>query len=181
MVQSISLNKLSFLKFFAIFAIGLLLFYGVYYSIFFQDIVKPLIVNFQTSISGFLLQLFGFAVETNMDQLIGSNILVKVSGGCDGIEATALYLIALFLFPIPIKYKWSGLLWGLLVLTILNILRIIGLFLVAKYYPNNFEFMHTQGGLYLYSFITILLVLIWSDWALKNYQKELKNSTNRSV
>lgn len=166
-------DRLSVIKFFLIFVVGLMLFYGFYYSIFFQDYLKAPILSSQTSLSAGLLQMFGYDVSVAGDEISGLGVLLKVSGGCDGIEATALYFIAILLFPISFKYKWVGLLAGVIVLSILNILRIMGLFWVALYWSEGFDFMHNQGGLYLYAFVTILLVLVWSDWALKKFKSEI--------
>jgi len=166
-------SKYSVFKFFSYFLVCIVLFYGIYYSIFFQDYLKDPILFAQTSISAALLSVLGFVVNVQGDSLSGMNILVKLSGGCDGLEATALLLAALSLFPIPFKYKWPGLLVGAITLSLLNIFRIVGLFLVALYQPDFFEFMHIQGGLYLFSFVGILIVIIWSDWALKRFRAEL--------
>ena len=166
-------DNFSVFKFFLAFVGCIMLFYFFYYSIFFQDHLRDPIILAQTNISAVLLSLFGYTVTVQSGALTGMNILVKVSGGCDGLEATALLIAALTLFPIPFKYKWPGLIIGAITLTILNIIRIVGLFLIALYWPEKFEFMHIQGGLYIFSFVSILLVIIWSDWALKNYKSAL--------
>ena len=160
-------------KFITAFAACIVLFYILYYSFFFQDYVKPPLLTAQTAIGAVLLNLFGLPVAATGDVLAGAGASVKVAGGCDGLEATALLLAAILVFPIPFKFKWPGLLAGLVVLSILNIIRIAGLYVVKLYWPGAFDFMHVQGGLYLFSFVTILLMLIWANWALKGYQEEI--------
>jgi len=173
-VNTIWKDKFYVLKFFLAFVFCMMVFYGFYYSIFFQDYFHKPILHLQTKIGATLLGLLGFMVQVSGDEMSSMNILIKVSGGCDGIEASALFLAAVLLFPIPFKFKWQGILWGVIVLSILNILRIVGLFLTAYYYPDWFDFMHTQGGLYVFSFVTILILIIWSDWALKGYKADLE-------
>ncbi len=159
-------------KFIAGFIGCIVLFYGLYYSAWFETNLKAPILGAQAVAGGALLNLFGYSVSVVNEVISGSGATVKIAGGCDGLEATALFLSAILVFPLPFKFKWPGLLAGVVVLSLLNIFRIAGLYLTQKYWPEAFDFMHIQGGLYLYSIITILLMLIWADWALKNYKKE---------
>ena len=165
-------EKSSVFKFIAGFAACIILFYVVYYSSWFDTNVKIPVLGAQAVAGGALLNLFGYSVNVVNEVISGSGATVKISGGCDGLEATALFLSAILVFPLPFKFKWPGLLVGFIALSLLNIIRIAGLYLTQKYWPEAFDFMHVQGGLYLYSIITILLMLVWADWALKNYKKE---------
>ncbi len=159
-------------KFIAGFLTCILVFYALYYSTWFEVNLKAPILAMQAIAGGALLNLFGHSVSVANEVISGSGATVKIAGGCDGLEATALFLAAILVFPLPFKFKWPGLLAGFIVLSLLNVFRIAGLYLTQKYWPEAFDFMHIQGGLYLYSIITILLMLIWADWALKNYKKE---------
>lgn len=169
-------EKSAVFKFMAGFAVCIVVFYAMYYSIFFQDYLKDPILQVQTTAGAALLNLFGSSVTAMGDVISGAGTSVKVAGGCDGIEATALLLAAILVFPLPFKYKWPGLLAGAIVLGILNVIRIAGLYLVKVHWPSAFDFMHVQGGLYLFSFVTILLMLIWANWALNGYKAELATS-----
>lgn len=160
-------------KFIAGFMTCILVFYALYYSAWFETNLKAPILAVQAIAGGALLNMFGYSVSVANEVISGSGATVKIAGGCDGLEATALFLAAILVFPLPFKFKWPGLLAGFIVLSLLNVFRIAGLYLTQKYYPAAFDFMHIQGGLYLYSIITILLMLIWADWALRNYKKEM--------
>lgn len=166
-------DKSSVFRFIAGFAICIVVFYAMYYSIFFQDYLKEPILKVQTAAGAALLNIFGSSVTAIGDVISGADASVKVAGGCDGLEATALLLAAILVFPLPFKYKWPGLLAGAVVLGILNVIRIAGLYIVKLHWPDAFDFMHIQGGLYLFSFVTILLMLIWANWALNGYKKEV--------
>lgn len=159
-------------KFMAGFAACIIVFYALYYSSWFETNMKAPILGLQALAGGALLNLFGYGVSVADAAISGAGASVKIAGGCDGLEATALFLAAILVFPLPFKFKWPGLLIGFIVLSIVNIVRIAGLYLTQKYWPEAFDFMHVQGGLYFYSIITILLMLIWANWALKNYKKE---------
>jgi exosortase/archaeosortase family protein len=166
-------DKSPVFKFLLGFALCVFFFYVIYYSSWFETNLKAPILAVQASAGAALLNLFGYSVSVANEVISGAGATVKIAGGCDGLEATALFLSAILVFPLPFKYKWPGLLAGFVVLSLLNIFRIAGLYLTQKHWPEAFDFMHIQGGLYLYSIITILLMLIWADWALRNYKKEL--------
>ena len=170
-------EKSPVLKFILGFTCCIIVFYFFYYSSAFEASIKQPLLAAQAVGGGALLNLFGHSVEVAGDVISDTRASVKISGGCDGLEATALFLAAILVFPIPFKYKWPGLLIGFLVLSLLNLFRIVGLFITQKYWPEAFDFMHVQGGLYLYSIITILLMLIWADWALRHYRKEMELKT----
>ena len=101
-------------KFIASFAACIVVFYMLYYSFFFQDYIKPPLLTAQTAIGAVILNIFGLSVAATGDVLAGAGASVKVAGGCDGLEATALLLAAILVFPIPFKFKWPGLLACLL-------------------------------------------------------------------
>jgi len=165
-------KKLSIFKFLGAFLGGITLFYLVYYSIPFTDYVKSPLLHAQAAIGASFLNIFGLSVTATNAIIAGAETSVKIAGGCDGLEATALLTIAMLVFPIPFKYKWPGLVMGVLFLSVLNILRIAGLYLTSLYWPSAFEFMHIQGGLYVYAIIIVIIMLIWSDWALKKYRAD---------
>lgn len=165
-------DKSPVFKFILGFAACIIIFYIMYYSPWFEANIKTPVLAAQAIAGGALLNLFGNSVDVVNDVISGGGATVKISGGCDGLEATALFLAAILVFPLPFKYKWPGLLVGFVVLSLLNILRIAGLYLTQKHWPQAFDFMHVQGGLYIYSIITILLMLIWADWALRNFKKD---------
>lgn len=168
-------------KFIAGFSACIIVFYVMYYSSWFESSLKAPILAAQALAGGALLNLFGHSVSVANEVISGAGATVKISGGCDGLEATALFLSAILVFPLPFKFKWPGLVAGFLVLSLLNVFRIAGLYLTQKYWPEAFDFMHVQGGLYLYSIVTILVMLIWADWALRSFKKERKKEINTVI
>ena len=97
-------------KFIAGFLACILIFYVFYYSPWFETNFKTPILAAQAVAGGFLLNLFGYSVTVVNDAISGAGASVKIAGGCDGLEATALYLAAILVFPLPFKFKWPGLL-----------------------------------------------------------------------
>jgi exosortase/archaeosortase family protein len=67
---------------------------------------------------------------------------ISIARGCDAIEAMALFASALLAFPARWRPKLIGLLGGIVALFLLNIIRIVTLFLTGVYFPKAFEIMH---------------------------------------
>ena len=109
-----------------------------------------------------MLNLIGQDTQVSRDVIYSDEFRVSIKGGCDGVEATALYICAVLVFPlISMRKKVSGLLWGVAILFVLNIFRISGLYLSGKYWPEAFDFLHLHGGVVIFTIISIVLWMVW--------------------
>lgn len=160
------------LRFLLGFVACIIVFYTFYYSSFFSDHLSKPILSVQANLSSALLNLFGMDTTAASGAISDSNFSVNIAKGCDGIEATALFIFAILVFPIAFRRKIPGVLAGVSVLFVVNIFRIAGLFLIGLYWHDAFDFMHLHGGLVLFTIAAIILWVIWADWALKQ-EKQL--------
>lgn len=150
------------LKFFGFFALAMAIFYAIYYSSFYAEHINGPLLNFQARISNFFLALIGQGTSVDGDVIYSDDFRVSIKGGCDGVEATALYICAVLVFPlISMRKKIPGLLWGVGILFVINIFRIVMLFLSGKYWPEAFDFLHLHGGVVIFTIISIVLWMIW--------------------
>lgn len=87
---------------------------------------------------------------------------VNVKNGCNGIEAMLVYLAAVLVFPVSWKGRAIGVGLGLLVLPIVNLLRIVALFLTGLHAPGIFATSHT---VIWQTVVLLVAVLLWIFWA----------------
>ncbi|MBK7694905.1 MAG: archaeosortase/exosortase family protein [Saprospiraceae bacterium] len=161
-----SLN--SIVKFIIHFIFLMTLFYLFYYSSFFDFFLLPHILKVQATLAKLFLSACGYSIVIRDATLIGDQFQVSIKGGCDGIEASALYAIALISLPLVArKYKILGLIVGLSILFLLNIIRIAGLYLAGIHWPAFFEFFHLHGGVIAFLLISVIMWLIWVQWVMK--------------
>lgn len=157
-------------RFLLLFGLGMILFYIFYKSSFFANYLNDPIVSAQAGITSLLVNLFGeqtTVTGTVINDAAGAGT-IDIKGGCDGLEATALFLCAVAVFPVSGRLKLPGLLAGLAVLAVLNIIRLTGLFFAKKYGSDQiFNLLHEQGGFVLFTAVSILLWMIWVNWALR--------------
>ncbi len=159
-------DKLPILKYVGGFILLLSIFYSIYVSDIFKIGFLNPFVSFQAKLSSFLLNLMGQNTTTAGTQLIGTTSL-NVTKGCDGMEVTALYLIGVLLMPFAWRSKMWGVLTGLGVLFLLNLGRIVALYLSQIYWPSAFDFLHLHGGFALFTVVAIFMWARWANWAIR--------------
>jgi exosortase/archaeosortase family protein len=160
-------DKRPLLRYLGGFFLLLLCFYAIYTTpAFEQHLLQPL-VNIQSEIASSFLNLFGMETTVEQSLLRGRDAVLNNAKGCDGIEATVLFLIGVLLMPFPWSSKLIGVAGGSLILFLLNIVRIAGLYLSRVYWPEGFDLLHIHGGFALFTIVSILLWAGWAGWALR--------------
>jgi exosortase H (IPTLxxWG-CTERM-specific) len=87
---------------------------------------------------------------------------VTIRNGCNGVEAMLIFLAAVLAFPASWRSRLIGLALGILAIQIVNLVRVVALFLAGVYFPRIFDSSHTV----IWQTIVILLgVLLWIFWA----------------
>ena len=132
----------------------------------FNKLRHPILVAY-TKISSWTLNVFNLNTSTNQDILYNNQFSVNIEEGCDAVGPAILYTIAILVYPIAFKYKWKGILAGLVFIFILNIIRIISLFLTGVYSSSLFDFMHVEFWQGIFIVFTLALWLGWLQWAFK--------------
>ncbi len=159
------------LKFLAGFIGCMVLFYLFYYSGFYKNILEGPFLNAQARISNLFLRLLGHDTVVDNTLITSNDFAVNIKNGCDGLEAMAILISGIVIFPAALNLKLRGILWGVVTLFILNLLRIAGLYLIGLNFSSTvFEIMHVQGGFILFTMISVILLFIWINWATKKSQ-----------
>jgi exosortase H (IPTLxxWG-CTERM-specific) len=112
--------------------------------------------------SGAVLNLLGQDVTMQGTVIRGPRFAVNIRNGCNGIEAMLIFLAAVLAFPASWKSRLIGLGLGILTIQIVNLVRVVALFLTGVYFPRFFDSSHTV----IWQTIVILFgVLLWIFWA----------------
>jgi exosortase/archaeosortase family protein len=148
------------------------LFYFFYYSGWYKNYLEFPFLNAQVQVSNALLHLFGQNTAVDGTTISSPEFSVNVKNGCDGLEAMAILISGILIFPVTFRYKIPGLLLGVIILLFANLLRIAGLYLAGLYFSDQvFEVLHIQGGFIFFTLLSILLWFIWMNWASNKMQK----------
>ncbi len=104
----------------------------------------------------------GQHVTQNGTILRNARFAVNIRNGCNGVEAMLIFLAAVLAFPASWKSRLAGLGLGILAIQLVNLIRVVALFLTGVYFPRIFDTSHTV----IWQTIVILFgVLLWIFWA----------------
>jgi exosortase/archaeosortase family protein len=156
------------LRFLVIFAVLM----GVYYAATTTAAVKErffpwyLTLNAETS----LVVLHGAGIDyvnRNHHSLNSSRGSIAVERGCDAVEPTALFVSAVLASPVPWLSKFPAVFVGTLILAVVNVVRIVSLFLSAVYWRKAFDILHLDVWQAAFILLAILMWALWASWAVR--------------
>lgn len=113
-------------------------------------------------VSGWTLGLLGQPVSLRGTVIESPRFAVNIRNGCNGVEAMLIFLSAVLSFPASWAARAAGLALGIVVIQLVNVLRVVALFLTGAYLPGFFDTSHTV----IWQTVVILVgVLLWIFWA----------------
>lgn len=113
-------------------------------------------------VSGAVLDLIGQDVTMQGTIIRNPRFAVNIRNGCNGVEAMLIFLAAVLAFPAPWRSRIAGLVLGILAIQVVNLVRVVALFLTGAYFPKLFDTSHTV----IWQTVVILFgVLLWIFWA----------------
>ncbi len=124
------------------FAVLMTSFYVFLHSRLFNEYLFGRELSLNARLSSFFLNLLGQDTNPVGNNIVSPAASIVVGLGCDALEPMALFASAVISFPSPIRYKVRGVIMGISFLFAVNILRIVSLFLIQRYYPGSFEIIH---------------------------------------
>ncbi len=126
-----------------------------------ESIIEPFTAQIAKA-SGFALNLIGQDIQMQGTIIRSSRFAVNIRNGCNGVETMIIFLAAVLAFPSPWRARIIGLVFGCLAIQLVNLVRVVALFLTGAYFPALFDSSHTV----IWQTIVILFgVLLWIYWA----------------
>ncbi|WP_103665507.1 exosortase X [Gracilimonas amylolytica] len=116
-------------------------------------------------VGGGILEAFGFDVYA-FGRVIGIVEYpgIEIVDGCNGVAAIGLFLGFIFAYPGDWRNKLSFSLFGVSLIYVVNLLRIITLTITQAYYPSLFDFMHDYSTTTIFYLFIFLLWMIWVNF-----------------
>ncbi len=165
----LSSHQYPVLKFLLIFGVLLALFYVfIAFSPFYSKRFVPWHHHLIAKVSGYVLAVLGQDITVTGASISSPRFSVSIIRGCDAVEPIALYVFAVLAFPLPFLKKLPGMIIGALLLLVLNLVRIVSLFLIGVYSPRIFALTHIDVWQALFIFFAVLLWILWLLWATRS-------------
>ncbi len=165
-----------FVRFFGIFLILMILFYYVFYINIYEDNLENVFTSTNAVIGSALINLFGYGTLTD-GALIQGDFVMNVKRGCDAIEPIGLASCIILAYPTVFKRKLPGLLIGIGVLLIINLIRIVTLYMTGIHAPKMFEVMHLEVWQFIFIVLAVLYSILWIRWDGKKLAEERNRQT----
>jgi exosortase H (IPTLxxWG-CTERM-specific) len=166
-----SANKRSAL-FLVRFVVLLVVFYAIVAS---HPVNDAVIVPFTGAIaraSAAILNVLGERVTVLGTEIRSSRFAVAIENGCNGVETALLFGAAVLAFPAPWKRRLLGLLLGFVAIQIINLVRVVTLFLVGVHWPALFGTSHTILWQSIVVLCGVLLFLLWAAREARAQQRQ---------
>jgi len=130
-----------------------------------QPVDARVIVPFSRAIavaSAAILNAFGQHVVVSGVVLTSGSDAVSIQNGCNGIEAVVFLIAAILAFPATWRQRVIGLVAAIATIQILNLVRVVTLFLINRYKPNLFELFHLAIWQTVIGGAAIALFYVWT-------------------
>lgn len=136
------------------------LFYLLHLRYFETHFVEPY-TGFVAAFSRLCLRALGVDATGTGTIITSPEFSVSIKNVCNGLEVTAIFFATVIGFPASWKSRGLGLLIGYPVIFMINIVRIIVLFVLGYKIPTIFEAAHYY---YAQAFVIIATVGVWLIW-----------------
>ncbi|MFH1746415.1 MAG: exosortase H [Planctomycetota bacterium] len=154
-------------QFVVVLAVLMGLFYASTMTRVFQERIYPAYLQWNAQASAAILRLCGEDARTEGATIVSSRFQVHIKRGCEAIEPSALFAAAVLAFPAPWRRRLMGVLLGVLLLAIINLVRIVSLYYVGVHAPRIFEAMHVEVWQPVFIALALVLWILWALWATK--------------
>lgn len=113
-------------------------------------------------LSAAILRGLGVEASSNGALVTSSLGTVEIIRECTGVYPTALFIAAVLAYPCAWSRKLWGILLGVGVVQVVNLVRIVSLCYVLKKFPEVFETAHLLVWQSAVAFLTMLTWLVWA-------------------
>jgi|SRR5262249_128278 len=120
--------------------------------------------------TGFLARVVTGIVNLFGSGAVAAGTLVKterfsmdIAMGCDGVEACCFFLAGVLAFPTTWRAKLIGLGFGIPVIQLINLGRLVGLFYAGTYWPSLEEELHVYVAQTVVILFSTAVLVYWLD------------------
>jgi exosortase H (IPTLxxWG-CTERM-specific) len=140
-------------------------FYALASTSAFRSHVATPLMGLDARVAAAVLSRLGHEVRAH-DRVVaaGSDFALEVRRGCDALEPTVLFALAVLVAPAAATAKALGLVLGVVLLVGLNTVRIVSLFFVGRHRPDLLEIVHTEWQV-AFVLVAIAAWVAWAAWS----------------
>jgi len=152
------------LRFLGLFA----LIFGVLYFLFGTapgvrlGLIKPYTVLLAKAVA-VIVNVFGADATATGTQVSSSRFSINIAMGCDGVEASSLFLSGVLAFPTSWRARLIGLALGAPLIHAINLARLVGLYYAGVYFPSAIEELHVYVAQTIVILLSTAILILWLE------------------
>lgn len=127
-----------------------------------DGLIKPY-THFLASAVAAVINLFGAGATSGGAQVTSPRFSINIATGCDGVEASSLFLAGVLAFPTAWRAKLIGLAIGIPAIHAINLLRLVGLYYAGIYLPTFFEELHVYVAQTVVILLSTAILILWLE------------------
>jgi len=156
-------QRVPLVRAYVVFIVSVLTLYTLLRTSMFHDyMAQPVAVAF-AMISGHALNLLSLKATATGTLLSVEGFAAQIDDVCTGIFVIAIYLSAVLAYPSRPGEKLKGFLLGASAILILNMMRVVSLMYIGRYFPTLFEAAHLVVWQSLIIFSALLVWIYWTE------------------
>ena len=113
------------------------------------------------NITSFILNSLAFDTRVNAFSVTSADFSMTIAAACTAIVPMAIVVSAVIAYPSRLRDKSKGIALGIIGLFVINLGRMVGLFIVGTFVPDFFNIAHYVIG---QSLMVILAIALWLFW-----------------
>jgi exosortase H (IPTLxxWG-CTERM-specific) len=125
-------------------------------------VIKPY-THFLANTVAVFINLFGAGATAVGTQVSSGQFTIDIATGCDGVEASSLFVAGVLAFPTQWRARMIGLALGIPAIHGINLLRLVGLYYAGVYFPSLFEELHVYVAQTVVILLSTALLILWLD------------------
>jgi len=110
-----------------------------------------------------IINLFGADAVANGALVFTHRYSMDIAMGCDGVEASCLYLAGVLAFPTSWRARLIGLAIGVLLIQAINLARLVGLYYVGMYLPSVADQIHDYVAQTIVILLSTAVLIFWLE------------------
>ena len=152
------------LKFLALFALT----FGVLYFFFGiapgvrNGVIKPY-TEFLAKAVAAIVNLFGEGATVRGTLVESPRFSIQIAMGCDGVEASSLFVAGVLAFPASRRAKLIGVGAGIPLIHAINLARLVGLYYAGVYLPSIVEEVHVYVAQTIVILLSTAILIFWLE------------------
>jgi exosortase H (IPTLxxWG-CTERM-specific) len=110
-----------------------------------------------------VVNLFGAGASANGAQVYSPRYSMDIAMGCDGVEASCLYLAGVLAFPTSWRARLIGLAFGVPLIQAINLARLVGLYYAGMYLPSLAGEIHDYVAQTIVIVLSTAILIFWLE------------------